>query len=233
VAGVVKGKTAADGPWTENADMISMSASGAGFYLSRQCTPGKLLSLMVPMPLHMRSYDHDKKMYRVWGLVQHCQKETFEDGAVGYYVGVAFVGKDAPASYSRNADTTYRISGMNADGLWAVGETETQFISRKEPRFWRSIDVSIFVLDAEKRPVDVEKTVTENISEGGSSVITRLKIDAGDRVKFYSPEFDFTTLAVVRNRTIGRDDRPRISLEFVEARFPVAELHLSDSEKNS
>ena len=98
---VVKAREDGEKAWKEVADVINVSASGAGFYLPRACTVGTLVSLMLPLPGHLRCYDHDKDLYRVLGLVQHCQPLTRE-GSSGYHVGVAFVGKHAPESYKEN-----------------------------------------------------------------------------------------------------------------------------------
>ena len=70
-----------------------MSRSGAGFYLDRKCEVGRLISLTMPMPKHLRCYDFEKELYRVWGLVQHCSPAT--GGAdSAFHVGVAFAGKN-------------------------------------------------------------------------------------------------------------------------------------------
>ncbi|MCA1609100.1 MAG: hypothetical protein LC730_06560 [Acidobacteria bacterium] len=105
-----------DGPWKDVADVVSVSATGAGLYLLRECVVGNLISLMLPMPEHLRCYDHDKEVYGVWGLVQHCQKIREED-LTRYHIGVAFIGKRPPQSYNDDPTQTYRISGMSEDGL--------------------------------------------------------------------------------------------------------------------
>ena len=221
---VVKGSEGGKGFWKEGADIVSFSASGAGFHVGRPCVPGHLLSLIVPLPIQLRAYDHTKKLYKVWGIVQHCQLVS-AGSQTSFFVGVAFIGKSAPASYHSNSLTSYRICGMNGDGLWIAKEAEKPFIKRKEVRFRYSIDVSLFVLDSDQRVIADERTETENISENGSLVISDLDVSVGDRVRFHSLELDFTALAVVRNRQAASDGRSRISLEFVDNLFPILELN--------
>ena len=97
---VVKGKNEDGESWKEVADVVTFSATGAGFYMPTESKPGTLISLMLPLPTEMRCYDHDKEFYRVWGLVQHCQPvASEEDGPESFHVGVAFIGKNAPSSY--------------------------------------------------------------------------------------------------------------------------------------
>jgi hypothetical protein len=230
---VVKGKETSDSSfWKEVGDIVSVSATGAGFYLPRECPVGTLISLMVPLPAHLRCYDHDKEFYRVWGLVQHCQELTGED-LTGYHIGVAFIGKNSPSSYKDDPKCSYRICGMNEDGLWKVEEARTPFKTRKHIRYWKSIGLYLGVLDSKKDLVSGERTTTENISKSGAAVFTSLDVNIGDRVKFISKEFDFSGLAVVCNRQTDDDGITRLHLQFVESMFPVDKLDLSqEAEQN-
>jgi hypothetical protein len=117
---------------------------------------------------------------------------------------------------------------MSSDGLWVAKDADKPFINRKEPRFAYSLSVSLFVLDSEQRVLCDEKTETENISENGSLVISNLDVAVGDRIRFHSIDFEFTALAVVRNRQIGNDGQARVSLEFVDDLFPIVELAPKD-----
>lgn len=226
---VVKFRNADESSWKEITDVITASSSGAGFYLKRKCEVGRLISLMMPMPAHQRCYDHDKELYSVWGLVQHCHEIAGEDG-ISYHVGVAFIGKQTPDSYDRNPNQNYRICGMNEDGLWKVKETASPFKTRKDMRFWKSIDLYLAVVDSQKSLLAGEKTVTENISKSGAAVISTLDVNVGDRVKFISEVYDFSGLAVVCNRQIGEDKRARLHLQFVENKFPVESIKLEEME---
>ena len=219
----VKAKHENDSAWKETVDVVSVSHSGAGFYMQRECNPGQLVSLMVSMPLNFRRYDYDKKLYKVWGLVQHCSPVT-ANGKEAFHVGVAFVGRAAPASYYENPALSYRVCGVNDDGFWQISAIESTFQTRREPRFWTSIDVSIFELNQFDVTMRDERTTTENISESGASVICFLNVNVGDRVRFYCAKYDFSAYALVRNRAAGPDERPRLHLEFVDHQFPVSEL---------
>jgi hypothetical protein len=220
---VIKGKESAATFWTESAELTSLSRNAAGFFLPRSCTAGRLLSLMLPMPEHLRCYDQDKKLYRIWGLVQHCY-ESAEDENDGYHIGVAFVGKEAPESYYRNPTQCYRVTGLGKNGLWRIDEFESMFVTRKSLRSWTPIDASIFLLDKDLKTIADDEVKTENISTTGVSVFSTLLVKVGDRVRFKSRNPAFATVAIVRNRRIGPDNRTRIHLEFVEEDFPVLEI---------
>lgn len=224
---VIKGKESASTSWTESAELTSLSRNAAGFFLPRSCTAGRLLSLMIPMPEHLRCYDQDKKLYRIWGLVQHCY-ESNEDENDGYHIGVAFVGKEAPESYYRNPAQCYRITGLSKNGLWRIDEFESVFVTRKSLRYWTPIDASIFLLDKDLKTIADDEVKTENICRTGVSVFSNLYLKIGDRIRFKSRNPAFTTIGIVRNRRIGPDNRTRIHLEFVDEEFPVLEIEPSD-----
>ncbi|HLA94665.1 MAG TPA: PilZ domain-containing protein [Pyrinomonadaceae bacterium] len=222
---VVKAKESDDVSWKEVADVASISATGAGFYIQRECQVGTLLSLMLPLEPHLRCYDHEKELYRVWGLVQHCQPLSGED-AVGYHVGVAFIGKDSPDSYEENPTQGYKICGMTADGLWRITEARSPFKTRRHVRYWTNIDLYLALIDAQRDSTAGERTSTENISKSGAAVFSMLDVNVGDRVKFICETHDFSGLAVVCNRQEGTDGRHRLHLQFVENSFPVEKLNL-------
>ncbi len=220
---VVKAKEKNDRHWKEVADLITVSATGSSFNLQRPCEVGTLLSLMIPLPAHMRCYDHDKEFYRVWGLVQHCAPIKADDPS-NFHIGVAFIGKHVPEGYRANPMQHYHISGVDEAGMWSVSKSKTPFKKRAEARFWRPIDLYLALVDTKDGSTGGERTVTENVSRSGAAVITTLDVGIGDRVKFISEEYDFSGLAVVCNKQRGDDGRTRLHLKFVDNRFPVQAL---------
>ncbi len=217
---VVKGKDKDSHEWNEVADLLTVSPTGSSFNLGRSCEVGTLISLMLPLPAHMRCYDHDKELYRVWGLVQHCSPITANDQNA-FYVGVAFIGREAPASHKANPNQSYRISGVGENGMWSVNEWQTPFKKRADIRFWSPIDLYLAIVDTKNGATGGERTIAENVSKSGAAVYTTLDVGIGDRVKFISEEYDFSGLSVVCNKQTGDDGRTRLHLRFIEANFPI------------
>lgn len=224
---VVKAKDKDDQHWKEIANLISVSATGSSFNLPRSCEVGTLVSLVIPLPAHLRCFDHDKEFYRVWGLVQHCESVTADDPAI-FHIGVAFIGKDPPRSYRTDPQQHYRISGVDDEGMWSVAEAKTPFKKRSDVRFWKPVELYLALIDTRDGSTGGQRTVAENVSRSGAAVFTTLNVGIGDRVKFISAEYDFSGLAVVCNKQVGDDDRTRLHLRFVKARFPVETLMKSD-----
>jgi hypothetical protein len=217
---VVKAKDKNDHQWKEVADLISVSATGSSFNLPRACDVGTLVSLMAPLPAHLRCYDYDKEFYKVWGLVQHCEAVTADDPS-NFHIGVAFIGKTPPASYRDNPQQHYRISGVDDEGMWSVEKSKTPFKKRADLRFWKPVDLYLALIDTKAGAVGGERTVAENVSRSGAAVFTTLNVGIGDRVKFISAEYDFSGLAVVCNTQADEGDRTKLHLRFVETTFPV------------
>jgi hypothetical protein len=219
---IVKGKDEKFTAWSENSEVTSLSSSGAGIFIPVPCPVGCIVSLMLPMPAEMRRYDLDKRLYRVWGLVQYCHAAV--NGPAGYHVGVALIGKDAPESYAKNPMQSYRVCGMRKSGLWKIEELDNSFKQRTSARYWNSIEGLIVLLDDAMKSREQENVVTENISESGAAVFSELRVAVGDRIKFQTHSPLFSSLSVVRDRRIGVDDRMRIHLEFVENPYPILEI---------
>lgn len=224
---IIKGKDTPDTTWKETADVASYSATGAGFYMPRECRVGTIVALMIPLPEHMRAYDHDKDLYRVLGLVQHCHPLSGED-ANGYHVGVAFIGKNAPDSYRADPQQSFKICGMNELGLWKITEARSQFKARRHVRFWTNVEPYMALIDAQRDSVSGERCNSENISKNGAAVFSNLDVNVGDRLKFICEKFDFSGLAVVCNRNLSTEGTYRLHLQFVENSFPVDKLRLDE-----
>jgi hypothetical protein len=221
---VVNGTSAEGESWKEVADVFSFTASGVGFYMPRECVVGTLISLMVQMPAYMRCYDHEEEFYHVWGLVQYCHVANHND-LPAFQIGVAFIGKVPPATFAANPLQNYRISGMNDLGLWAVTESDSRFVQRKELRYWQKIEFYLALIDQRRETIGGERTFTENISKSGAAVVTRLELGVGDRIKLINSEFDFSSLAIVCNSQELPDGKIRINLEFINGSFPVHRLN--------
>ncbi len=220
---LVKVKESDDVVWKEVTKVTTVSRNGAGFYLTRECMVGRLVTLVMPLPDELRAYAYNEDLYPVMGLVQYCNASTVDKKTV-YHVGVAFVGKQIPASYKADPQQSYRICAMTKDGLWEITEAGTPFQSRKDPRFCVPIEVTVSLLKNKKKAVSKETNITHNISASGVSVNCSLDANVGDTVKFASKEHNFYALAVVRNRHEREDKPPTLHLEFVDAKFPVDKI---------
>lgn len=206
--------------WKEYAKVTTVSKNGAGFSLTRPCTVGRLVTLVMPLDPNLRAYDEKAELYPVMGLVQYCN-EGLIDGNTVYHVGVGFIGKNIPESFKADPRQSYRISGMRKDGLWEITEANVQFKNRKQPRYWISIPATISLIRSEEKSIERENTSTKNIGAGGVSVTCSLSAKIGDKVKFACKELDFYALAHVRDIKPQPGASPTMHLQFIDIEFPI------------
>lgn len=225
---IVRGQTEDGETWKEITNVSTVSQNGASFKLTRPCQVGCLLKLVLPMPTELRAYDLTKDLYPVMGLIQYCEEITIDDHTE-YSIGIAFVGKQIPDSYQTNPMQSYHICGTTESGMWKIAEADTPFKARAAARFWISLEVTISMIQKEKRANYKEVTVTNNISATGASVRCSLEVNVGDRVKFASKEHNFYTIAVVRNRNEDSDKTPTLHIEFINDRFPIEKIPVSQT----
>ncbi len=118
----VHGRDALDASWIQRGCLVDASRSGARLMLAHEVEPCQLLHLAMPIPAEMRCYDEDKEIYEIWALVRSVSPLTEGDSEVqAYEVGVAFIGKNAPASYRMNSAARYEpLPAPGRNGLWAI-----------------------------------------------------------------------------------------------------------------
>jgi PilZ domain len=222
--------------WVEMSRLLDVTPFGAGFVLSHPTETGRLLQLTLPMPRQLRCFDHIEDQYRVWALVRRVVPRLGHGPAGGeatqlrYEIGVAFTGKNPPASYLRDPSTRYEIDSLSADNnLWQLREAEEDKSGgtgsrSKETRLHMALGVRVDVFDEEGRVSATEQTVTENISRRGAAVWTTLKVERGRFVLLTSTDSGLSVLAAVRAARTGPDGIPRLHLEFVDRQWPLEGL---------
>ena len=178
--------------------------------------------MTIPMPRQLRVFDHVEDQYRIWAIVRHLKSKTTDKGPA-FEVGVAFIGKRAPASYDVEPWKRYEISGGAAEKLAAVDETLRPGSSdqREHTRHHIAVDMLVEMVDLNGAVVLSEQTVTEDISPQGATLFTTLEIPTGRFIRLTSAQYRITAHAAIRSRTTGADGIPRIHVEFVDRQWPL------------
>lgn len=219
----VQMREGSDDVWQEVTRVPILAHNSAGFCVSRPCVVGRLLSLVLPMPVEMRAFDKDTDGYAVMAIVQNCYKSTV-DGQSVFEVRVGFVGKNAPDSYRRDPRQSYRIIGMNPDGFWQIVEADVQFKTRAASRFAIATQVSVSLLRNGEVMSGKEVCFTRNISASGVSLPCNLCLKEGDKVKVAFKKYDFYAFAMVRSRKVSKGKVPILHLEFIDEKFPIEKI---------
>lgn len=206
--------------WKGVVKVTTVSRNGAGFSLPRPVVVGRLITLVMPLDPDLRSYDKDREVYPVMGIVQHCNEATV-DGETVFHTGVGFIGKQVPESFKADPAQNFRITGMTTEGLWKVAEVQNQFKKRRQPRYWIGLGATVSLLRKAENSGAKEETYTVNVAGRGVSVVCTLEASVGEKVKFACKALDFYAIAIVRNKKERKGEMPTLHLEFVDAEFPV------------
>ena len=217
----IRCREAPDFEWTEMTRLLNVTPFGAAFTLTRPTEKGRLLHMTIPMPRQLRVFDHVEDQYRIWAIVRHLKSKTTEKGPT-FEVGVAFIGKSAPASYETTPWKRYEIALDVGDKLASVDESRVANSGREEPtRHHMAVDMLVEMVDGNGAVTQSEQTVTENISARGASIFTTLEIPVGRFIRVTSDQYHTTAYAAIRARTTGADGIQRIHVEFVDKQWPL------------
>ena len=242
----VQGRESAEHEWTELSHLLDVTPFGAALTLTRSPEPGRLLHLTLPMPRQLRCFDHVEDQYRVWAVVRRVAVYVHGGGAhdaakasaqpTRFQIGVAFIGKYAPASYMADVTRRYEVKSLSPDsGVWELREATAQRETNPQPdrpddtrrdrsedtRLSLPVEIELEVCDEGGATGTRELTVTENISRRGAAVWTTLPVARGQLVRVTSVRYQIAVTAIVRARRIGVDGIPRLHLEFTDRQWPL------------
>ncbi|HSE19573.1 MAG TPA: PilZ domain-containing protein [Pyrinomonadaceae bacterium] len=219
----VRGRETPDFEWNEVTRLTNVTPFGAGFPLRHPTEKGRLLHMTIPMPRQLRVFDHVEDQYKIWAVVRYIKTSIVEKQTV-FDVGVAFIGKRAPASYEKEPWKRYDISTTTFQALTAPEDMLTPFSGVDQRAYTRhniAVDMRIEVVDPSGEVIETEQTVTENISTKGATLFTTLEIPLGRFVRLTSEQYRITTHAAIRARSTGADGVPRIHVEFIDKEWPL------------
>jgi hypothetical protein len=219
----VQGRDTHDFEWTEITRLTNVTPFGAGFSLKRPTEKGRLLYMTIPMPRQLRVFDHVEDQYRVWAIVRYL-KAHVTDKETLFDVGVAFIGKRAPASYEAEPWKRYDISTNVFQALASPDELLIPLPSsdqRVHTRHAIAVDLRIELVDPSGAVTETEHTVTEDISAKGATIFTTLEVPTGRFVRVTSDQQQVTAYAAIRARSTGADGIPRIHVEFIDKEWPL------------
>ncbi|HJP90401.1 MAG TPA: hypothetical protein VJ875_00490 [Pyrinomonadaceae bacterium] len=218
----VQGRETTDFQWTEMTRLTNVTPFGAGFTLKRPTEKGRLLYMTIPMPRQLRVFDHVEDQYRIWAVVRYTKAKS-SDTAIVFDVGVAFIGKRAPASYEQQPWKRYEITTpfeavTATEDIVKLAPSEDQRILTRHNI---AVDMRVELLDVEGKLVASEHTVTEDINSRGATLFTTLDIPVGRFIRLTSEQQNVTAHAAVRSRSTGAHGIARIHVEFIDREWPL------------
>ena len=218
----IQGRETPDFTWTEVTRLANVTPFGAGFSLKRPTEKGRLLYMTIPMPRQLRVFDHVEVQYRIWAVVRYMRPRV-EGKQTVFDVGVAFIGKRAPASYEKEPWKRYEIS-TTLQSVPASEEMVKLVPSEPEPDHTRhtiAVEMRVETVNLDGEIAESEDTVTENISASEATLFTTLQIPAGRFIRLTNTQQGITAHAAIRSRSTGADGVPRIHVEFIDKEWPL------------
>ncbi len=194
-----------NGRWQEVGKTIDVSKMGVGITMSRRVQPGLVLHLNMPLPTKLRSHGYSDPSYQLYAIVRRA--EPIRNGA--RVVGLEFLSEHPPPGYLNDPWCAFRTQ------KWPGVDR------RRETRVSRSEAVTIEYLDGDMQSLRQETAVTENTSHRGVRIRVKTPSPESDILKVTSRSRNFSGLAVVRNRYVGKDGFERLCLQFTENKWLV------------
>lgn len=217
----VQGRETPDFEWNEITRLANVTPFGAGFPLKHPTEKGRLLFMTIPMPRQLRVFDHVEDQYRIWAIVRYMKASVTVKGTV-FDVGVAFIGKRAPASFEKEPWKRYEISTSAFQAQTPPEDILTPLTDQRAyTRHNIAVDMRVELLDVNGEVVKSEHTVTEEISTRGATLFTTLEIPQGRFIRVTSEQHGITTHAAIRSQSTGADGIPRIHVEFIDKEWPL------------
>ncbi|HEV8483097.1 MAG TPA: PilZ domain-containing protein [Blastocatellia bacterium] len=194
-----------NGRWQEVGKTIDVSKMGVGITMSRRVQPGLVLHLNMPLPTKLRSHGYSDPSYQLYAIVRRA--EPIRNGT--RVIGLEFLSEHPPPGYLNDPWCAFRTQ------KWPGVDR------RREPRVTRSEAITIEYLDDDMESLRKETAVTENTSHRGMRIRVKTPSPESDILKITSRSRNFSSLAVVRNRYVGKDGFERLCLQFTENKWLV------------
>jgi len=179
------------------------------------------------MPGRFRLFDFGKTQYEIWGVVRSVQIiPTDIPDEIRVKVGVAFTGARPPSSYLRDSDTLYDLKPvLRKLSLWDLRELPRRaghFARFADERHKIAVKVILRVIDEHGRIAELVSAETQDISESGMAVITKLSSECPKYVLITTQNERLPLLAKVRGAHALEDtDSLRMHLEFISGKWLI------------
>jgi hypothetical protein len=189
-------------PWEELTTTEDASSDGISVRLNHAVAMGQVLYLALPLPDALRRHDFGQPSYRIYSLVRYAVP-----GRPPVRVGLMFLGRNPPRGYEENPTGLFLLPS----------DAKPAFATRRAfKRHPLEIKLRLRRLNPPPHELGEEVTISEDISQGGAKVRTSLPITRGEYVEVQEIGGKLLTRAIVQNVAIGKDNVPRLNLQFLD-----------------
>lgn len=213
-------------PWMETGQTFDASGEGVSFKIKHPVFKGQVLRLLIPLPARLRQYDRDQPLYGIYAIVRGIDADSASEAQL---VRVQFFGQEPPRGYRDNPGARFLTpADLEAERLEKQKARRAQPQKEEEPapadpdgrrrheRFDIFVNFTLQEIDEWGAVLREEQTVAENVSRGGSRLLTAGRYAKGDEIVLRERDGAYETRAIVRNAYVGPDGVRRINVEFID-----------------
>lgn len=213
-------------PWMETGQTFDASGDGVSFKVKHPVFKGQVLRLLIPLPARLRQYDRDQPLYGIYAIVRSVDADPTSEAQL---VRAQFFGQEPPRGYRDNPGARFltpadveaeRLAKQKARRAQPQQEEATPADPggrRRHERFDIFVNFTLQEIDEWGAVLREEETVAENVSRGGSRLLTVGRYAPGDEIVLRERDGAYETRAVVRNAFVGPDGVRRINVEFIDS----------------
>ncbi|MEW6125488.1 MAG: PilZ domain-containing protein [Acidobacteriota bacterium] len=185
--------------WDEMTQTVDVSRTGVSVKVRRRVRCGNVVYLTLPLPTKLRMHGFAETSFNSYAIVRRV--DPIQNGQ--RIIALEFIGEHPPKGYMEKPWTTFKTQQWNG--------TER----RREKRLSRMEKVSIEYFDDNFRSLAKEETVTENVSGQGMRIFVKYAPFEFDLIRVTSLTRNFESLALVRNRFVGKEGLERLCVQFL------------------
>lgn len=195
----VSGYDSSKNKWDEMTHTVDVSRTGASVRLRKRLRCGNIAYLTLPLPSKLRMHGFSETSFNSYAIVRRV--DPLQNGQ--RVVAFEFIGEHPPKGYVERPWMIFKPQQWN--GLER----------RRAERLNRMEKVVIEYFDDNFHSLAKEETVTENVSHMGMRLYVKYAPFEFDLIRVTCVNRQFESLALVRNRFVGKEGLERLCIQFL------------------
>ncbi len=195
----ISGYDSTKNKWEEMTQTVDVSRTGVSLRLRKRLRCGNVVYLTLPLPTKLRMHGFAETGFSSYAIVRRV--DPLQNGQ--RVVAFEFIGEHPPKGYVEKPWMIFKPQ------QWSGLER------RRAERLNRMEKVVIEYFDDNFHSLAKEETVTENVSHMGMRLYVKYAPFEFDLIRVTCINRQFESLALVRNRFVGKEGLERLCIQFL------------------
>jgi hypothetical protein len=195
----VSGYDSSKNKWDEMTQTVDVSRTGVSLRLRKRLRCGNVVYLTLPLPSKLRMHGFSDASFNSYAIVRRV--DPLQNGQ--RVVAFEFIGEHPPKGYVEKPWIIFKPQ------QWSGLER------RRIERLNRMEKVVVEYFDDNFHSLAKEETVTENVSHMGMRLYVKYAPFEFDLIRVSCVNRQFESLALVRNRYVGKEGLERLCIQFL------------------